>query len=288
MARRQRPRKITPRAADERRRTRRVAAVLAVTLALLSAGLFTAWYLGQPRPQPGGEGHPHGPAPHGGAVVPVGEEALHRHAEAVLERGGFLTLYTLGEDAEGAAAVGPQVVTAFVRPPAETEATAVSLMPVPQPGDAPGKTSRFLGKLPRELWCKSLVVSVPDLIVAGGRYRLEFAAASAGGGQAAAWAKDEEALYLDAGGKYTQDDIRANGGQTAAQKYRGFETDHGRKPAPGDRVCPVTGLKADPGCSWVIGGKSYAFCCPPCVDQFVRTAKERPGEVRDPREYLAR
>jgi hypothetical protein len=274
--------------ADERSRTRGIAIVLGVTLALLSAGLFAAWYLGRPGPQPGGEEHSHGPAPHGGAVVSMGEGDLHGHAEAVLEAGGFLTVYTLGEDAERALGVDPQVLTAFVRPEGQAVATPVILVPVPQRGDDRGKTSRFTGKLSPELWSKSLRVSVPDIAVAGSGHRLEFAVPGAGAREAAAWARDEETLYLTPGGKYTEADIRANGTQTAARRFKGLEAAHDRNLAAGDRVCPVTGLKANSGCCWVVGGQTYEFCCPPCVDRFVKAAKERPGEVRDPGDYVAK
>ena len=37
-----------------------------------------------------------------------------------------------------------------------------------------------------------------------------------------------------------------------------------------------------------IGGRTYRFCCPPCVDEFVKTAKEQPGEVREPEDYVER
>ncbi len=37
--------------------------------------------------------------------------------------------------------------------------------------------------------------------------------------------------------------------------------------------------KANPVFSWVIGGKTFEFCCPPCVDEFVRMAKESPDDI---------
>jgi hypothetical protein len=36
----------------------------------------------------------------------------------------------------------------------------------------------------------------------------------------------------------------------------------------------------------VIGGKEYQFCCPPCVDEYVRKAKEKPDEVKPPESYV--
>jgi multiple sugar transport system substrate-binding protein len=39
-------------------------------------------------------------------------------------------------------------------------------------------------------------------------------------------------------------------------------------------ICPISKTKAAPKFSWVVGGKTYQFCCPPCVDEFVQTAKK--------------
>jgi YHS domain-containing protein len=47
----------------------------------------------------------------------------------------------------------------------------------------------------------------------------------------------------------------------------------------------VSKTKATPRFAWVIGGKMYLFCCPPCVDEFVQTAKEKPEEIKPPEEY---
>ena len=95
----------------------------------------------------------------------------------------------------------------------------------------------------------------------------------------------ERQLYLTAGGKYTDADIRANGSLTASQKYRGFRSSHDMHPAAGDAICPITETKANAKCTWIVGGKSYAFCCPPCIDEFVKLAKEHPEEIHDPRDY---
>lgn len=92
-------------------------------------------------------------------------------------------------------------------------------------------------------------------------------------------------LYLSPGGLYTTADITANGGVTAAQKYQGFQSEHDFAPRPGDRVCPVTRTKANPRCTWVVGGKEYQFCCPPCIDEFLQLAKEEPERIRPPEHY---
>lgn len=57
-------------------------------------------------------------------------------------------------------------------------------------------------------------------------------------------------------------------------------------PADGDRICPVTLTKANPEFTWIIDGKSYQFCCPPCVSEFVKMAKEEPEKLKAPEEYV--
>jgi YHS domain-containing protein len=110
-----------------------------------------------------------------------------------------------------------------------------------------------------------------------------------GEGMPAVMADDEaRALYLTPGGIYTEADIAANGNQTGNQKFRGFVPKHDLKPKVGDKICPITLTKANPQCSWIVGGKTYEFCCPPCVEEFVKLAKEQPEEVKEPADYVKR
>jgi hypothetical protein len=97
----------------------------------------------------------------------------------------------------------------------------------------------------------------------------------------------QRAIYLVPGGRYTEADIAANGSLPATQRYSGFEARHDFRPEPGDRLCPVTRTKANSGCTWVIGGQMYQFCCPPCIDEFVRLAKEQPEAIEPPSAYVA-
>ena len=92
-------------------------------------------------------------------------------------------------------------------------------------------------------------------------------------------------LYLTPGGKYTEADIKANGGMTAAQKFKGLRPEHNHNPQPADKICPISRTKANPKFTWVVGGKSYEFCCPPCVDEFLTKAKEKPDEILEPDAY---
>jgi YHS domain-containing protein len=96
----------------------------------------------------------------------------------------------------------------------------------------------------------------------------------------------ERELYLTPGGIYTAADIKANGNQLPTQKFRGVRVNHDLKPKPGDRICPITLTKANPGYTWVVGGKAYLFCCPPCVEEFVTTAKTDPAGIKAPEEYV--
>lgn len=99
-------------------------------------------------------------------------------------------------------------------------------------------------------------------------------------------ADEERALYLTPGGIYTEADIKANGSVTASEKFKGKMAKHDMKPKAGDKICPITMTKANPKFTWVIGGKAYEFCCPPCIDEYVLLAKTSPKEVLDPSEYI--
>jgi hypothetical protein len=234
--------------------------------------------------------HQHKPSAHGGIIVPIGRD--NYHAEAVFEKDGVLRLYTLGNDEAKVIDVEAQPLSAFVRPEGGTEATSFILKPEPQAGDTAGQTSQFLGRFPRELWGKRVEVTIPTIRVGGERFRVGFKSADDSHPEAALCAPadtaEERTLYLTAGGLYTEADIKANGGVTASEKFRGFQPSHDIKPRPGDIICPVTLTKANPKCTWIVGGKTYEFCCPPCVEEFVKLAKEKPQEVKQPDEYRKR
>lgn len=96
----------------------------------------------------------------------------------------------------------------------------------------------------------------------------------------------EKTLYLTPSGKYTEADILANGKMTRSQKFKEFIPAHNLQPKAGDFICPITLTKANPICTWIVGGKSYQFCCPPCIDEFLLMAKEQPEKIKDPSGYL--
>jgi hypothetical protein len=185
--------------------------------------------------------------------------------------------------------VPAEPLAAHVTPIGEAEAYLLTVDPVPQPGDAAGRTSQFVGRLPPECTGRPVAVTVSNLRIGRDRFRVAFESPGHDMDMPTKVLDAEEReLYLTPGGKYTAADIAANGRRTASEKFRGFRAKHDFAPQPGDPICPVTRTKADPRCAWVVGGNEYLFCCPPCVDEFVRTAKERPGEIRDPGEYVQR
>ena len=99
-------------------------------------------------------------------------------------------------------------------------------------------------------------------------------------------ASAEQDLYLVPDGRYTAADIVANGNTTASKKFRGIKSSHDMFPKTGDRICPITETKANPKFTWVVDGKAYLFCCPPCVDEFVKTAKASSDPLAEPDSYV--
>ena len=250
----------------------------------------------------GDGGHAHKPGEHGGIIVSIGRDSYH--AEAVFEQGGTLRLFLLGQDESRVQEADSQPLTAYVKASGGSDSKSITLDPQPQPGDADGMTSQFVGKLPEDLAGRPAEVTIPSLRIGGERFRLGFESATpghagdghggdghaadghAGGGMPDKVADAaERELYLTPGGHYTVADIEANGTVTASQKFKGVPAKHDMKPKPGDKICPITMTKANPKFGWVVGGKTYEFCCPPCVDEFVAQAKAG-GEIGEPEDYV--
>jgi len=235
----------------------------------------------------GDEEHPHIPGTHGGIIIPIGSDSYH--AEAVIEKDGTFRLLMLGADETRIQEVDVQAVKAYVKAAGESDATPIEMKATPQDGDTNGKTSQFVGKLPEAAVGGAVDVTIPNLRIGGERFRVGFTTAVEqhdSGMPAAVTGFEEQKLYFTPGGKYTQADIEANGKLSAGDKFRGFMSKHDMKPKPGDFICPVTFTKANPKVQWIVGGKKYLFCCPPCVDEFVRMAKEEPNEVKEPEDYI--
>ena len=212
----------------------------------------------------------------------------HYHAEGLIAQGGVLKLFTLGQDFTRVETIPMQKITAYVRSRESVEAVPVVLEPKPQAGDPSGQTSAFEGQLPLEMVGSHLMVVVPSITIGEARYRFGFATRDEHEAEMPRKVTDEaeRQLYLTAVGKFTPADIKANGSMTASQKYRGFRSSHDLHPAAGDLVCPITHTKANARCTWIVNGKKYAFCCPPCIDEFVKLAKEHPEQIQDPPDYV--
>ena len=239
----------------------------------------------------GSDAHPHIPGAHGGIIVPIGADSYH--AEAVVEKSGSLRLLLLGKDESRIQEVDIQSLKAYVKAISDTDATPIELVATPQDGDTQGKTSQFVGQLPEAVIGKPVDVTIPNLRIDDERFRVGFSTAKSSDDSAheavmpaAVSTKAEQDLYLTPGGKYTAADIEANGKVAASKKFKGMMSAHNMNPEKGDRICPVTLTKANPKFTWVINGKPYEFCCPPCVDEFVRIAKESPDQLKDPDQYV--
>lgn len=239
------------------------------------------------------EDHAHEAGAHGGVLVSLGRDSYH--VEAIVTDEGELRLYTLGNDETRVMDVAIQELVAYVKSTTGSESASVTLKPEPQPGDAEGNASLFLAQLPEAVVGGAIKVTVPNITIKGERFRLGFTTETdehssnehSDDAMPEKVADDaEKELYLTPAGLYTQADIEANGNVTASQKFKGFKAKHDLHPKPGDKICPVTLTLANPDCTWIIGGKSYEFCCPPCVDEFVAMAKESPEDVKDPSEYV--
>ncbi len=229
--------------------------------------------------------HPHRTGMMGGVIASMGNDAYH--AEAVLDDDDKLVIYLLGSDESRLQPVPLQSMTTYVKQHVSGRATAVLLEPAPLASDPKGTTTRFTAELPESLRDRSLYVVTPGLVIDNERYVLRFQLTTGNLVAMPAPVSDEQAdgLYLTAGGLYTDEDIRANGQQTAAQQYATFQPEHDPNPATGDLTCPITKTKANPKCSWLIGGERYFFCCPPCIDEFLELAKTNPAAILPADEY---
>jgi len=276
---------------------------LFLTLALAALALYVGCSNYTSKEQPSGgpeevkkpadpkdDEHAHQAGTRGGIIVSIGQH--NYHAEAVFEKDGTVRLFTLGKEEARIQEVEKQTLKASVWPEGDnSNALTFELKPEPQTGDAEGKTSQFVGRLPQELIGKKVVAS-SSITIDGGRFRFEFR--NTGGSQHAAMpqgvkagSEKERQLFLQPGGIYTQADIEANGNRVPSVKFKDVESwPHEDAMQVGDKICPVTKNKADARCSWIVNDKEYEFCCPPCLHKFIGWAKKEPEKVKDPSEYV--
>jgi YHS domain-containing protein len=233
--------------------------------------------------------HGHKSGEHGGIMISLGRDSYH--VEAVVDTTGWIRLYTLGKDETRVIDVESQTLKGFVKAEGDSQAESISFEPQPQEGDTDKRTSLFVGKLPEELVGRRLDVTIPNIRIDGERFRLGFQSGQESHGDTSEMPDklsdgEDKELYLTIGGRYTAADIAANGNMTAMQKFKGIKSSHNMNPAPGDRTCPISGTKANPKFTWVIDGKPYLFCCPPCVDEFVKMAKGSNDPLPAPESYV--
>lgn len=225
--------------------------------------------------------HAHADGEHGGYIIALGQD--HFHAESLFAD-GELQLFMLGKQEHEVINVESQTVEAFLRPFGDARSRTIRLQPRPQNGDAEGKTSRFVGKLPDDLPPTRLLVVVPSIKINETRYRFSYTTPEPLMPTKVTDERERE-LYLKPGGLYTLEDIKANGEQTASEKFANFRAAHDPNPKPGATICPITSTLANPECGWVINGQSYLFCCPPCIDEFLQRAKTEPDTIKPAESY---
>lgn len=224
--------------------------------------------------------HKHKPGQFGGQIIELGRDNFHLEISLIKD---IVTVYTLGKDETRVILVDKQVILATVMGKSE-DYEQFELMSNPQAGDG-DKTSRFSGKLPAKyVGEEEINITFNIQITENDRFRARITIVQMP--QTDLSNDEEKKLYLTPGGIYTQKDVVANGNMTTSQKFKNFVPLHDLKPKKGDRICPITLTKANPKCSWVINGKEYWFCCPPCIEEFVKLAKENPEQVKDPEFYV--
>ncbi len=226
--------------------------------------------------------HDHVTGPHDGPLAEWGGGEYHAEF-TVNHEAQEATVYILGADAKKPVAIAAATIRLSINNPR----FQVELKAAPQDGDPAGKSSRFVGKhehFGKEQMFEGTISGTMN----GKPYAGEFKEKEHAGGHGKSAAPDprEVAVFLKPGGAYTEADIAANGRVVPSVKYKGFKASHDIKPKAGDRLCPVTLTKSNDKLTWVVGGKTYEFCCPPCLEEFVQLAKDSPGELKNPEDYV--
>jgi YHS domain-containing protein len=233
--------------------------------------------------------------PHSPNVMSAGD----CHIEAQLSKDGKLELYIYGQKERQLYPISTMgldlAMEAQAIIPGESS-IPIKLTPKPYPNEPEGTSSRFVGQFDRQPSQEQVGLSL-TIPIDQNTYRVQwrpenlmpglFAAADPGMPQAVS-SDAANKLFLTPGGAYTAQDIIANGRMTANQKYGNQMSMHNAHPQPGDRICPITDTVSNPKFSWIIGGKTYQFCCPPCIEEFVKRAKEKPTTIQAPETYVKR
>jgi len=225
-----------------------------------------------------------------------------QHIEAQMDKAGAVQLFFYSKKPGQLMSVPIEEIKRTLQ--AETlfpgeDPAIIDLRADPLPGEPEGMTSHFVGKFDRRD-DQQVVGLILTFTLSGNAYRVRWQPGHLAPGQfaasdheqpsmPAALASDaERKLFLTPGGAYTEADIQANGGVPPSQKYKGFRAAHNMNPKQGDRLCPITDTQANTKLTWIIGGKSYPFCCPPCIEEFVVQAKTKPTTIYPPEHYVKR
>jgi hypothetical protein len=234
--------------------------------------------------------HAHGAGPHGGTLADWGGGKFH--VEFTVDHSKQeAAVYVLGDDAKTPVpikATGGLILLTIKDPPFQVELKAE-----PQKGESSEKASRFVGKhakLGKEQEFAGTISGEVDGIPYAADFKEEPEGSEHGkvSSSREIVGDRERDLYMTAGGLYTEEDIKANGNSVPSAKFKGVVWAHDEDLKAGDKVCPVTANKSEAECSWIVGGKKYEFCCPPCLDKFIMWAKTKPEKVKDPGEYVKR
>jgi hypothetical protein len=237
----------------------------------------------------GADDHDHGPGPHGGTIIEFGKW----HGEFVVNhKSQEATIYILDEDVKNAVPVKADTLLLSIKDPQ----FQVDLKAVPLDGEAKGMSSRFVGKhekLGKEQPFAGTLSGEIDGKPYAGDFKEKPEAHDHKHGKVEGTptsmtsAETREAkVFLTPDGIYTKADIEKNGNTIPSIKFKGIYWAHDDDLKVGDKVCPVTDNKADPQCFWWVNGEKYEFCCPPCLEKFVKSAKETPEKIKAPAAYL--
>lgn len=230
---------------------------------------------------------------HGGMLQSVGSY----HVEMAQQEEGVVSVYFLGEAIQSPAPVPFEGLELEVRATSDVSYQTVVLKPTPLPNEPAGLSSRFQGKLPESVVGEPLAARLL-LRLNSRNYWVRFSEegshpdeATASGSEPTMPAPKPESvqndLFLKPGGLYSQADIDRNGG-TPTEVYKGFRSVHNRNPKKGDLLCPITSTVANKKLTWFVDGKAYFFCCPPCIEEFVSQAKEKPKSIQEPDFFVKR
>jgi YHS domain-containing protein len=272
----------------------RTTKVIGIATLLLSAG-FMAGCGSRPTSDTKGEektarkgalkktDHDHGAGPHGGALAEWGADEYH--AEFTVDHGKQeAVVYILGGDAKTSFPIQADNILLSIKEPS----FQIELTSSPQSGDLKGKTSRFVGKhanFGKEQAFAGTISGQVDGKPYAGDFKQEVKGSKVSSSPSAASARESK-VFLTPGGIYTMADIEKNGNTVPSVKFQGMFWPHDDNLMAGDKTCPVTDVKADAQCSWWVNGQSYEFCCPSCLEKFVKWAKETPERVKAPEAYV--